>query len=100
MIMTGNGIGSMCKGFATTGSRRNLLKGIAGGFAAALLAAGTRSAALAAAQPHQATREARYAADLGVAGYVADYYQAIVARDYQKAYDLWGTGFHRQQSFE
>jgi hypothetical protein len=98
--MTTNGIETICKGFATTGSRRKLLKGIAGGFAAALLAAGGRSAALAAGQPQPAASEGLNAGSSGVAGYVVDYYQAIMARNYQKAYNLWGASFHQHESYE
>jgi uncharacterized protein DUF4232 len=98
--MTSNGIETICKGFATTGSRRKLLKGIAGGFAAALLAAGSRSAAFAEGQPQPAVSEGLNAGGSGVAGFVVDYYQAIVARNYKKAYDLWGAGFQQQVSYD
>src|SRR5262245_53695273 len=82
--MSDTGIESLAKGFAQTGSRRTLLKGIAGGVAAALLGVGTHSGAL--------------AAD-GVEGFVVDYYQAIAAHDYKRAYDLLGAKFHHEQSY-
>jgi hypothetical protein len=97
--MNTNGIETICKGFATTGSRRNLLKGIAGGFAAALLAAGTRSAAFAEGQAHQVPSKGLNTGGSDASGFVVDFYQAIVAGDYQSAYAILGATLQGKQSF-